>query len=267
MNKLLNPIVVIGLGELGSVFARGFLKSGLPVVPVTRQMTLSEVAQTVPEPTAVMVSVGENDLHPVLEQLQQMPASWQEHIILIQNELLPKDWQTHGFKQPTVISVWFEKKKGMDSKVVLPSPIWGPHARLVFDALATLDLPSYLVDEAEEMTYELVRKNLYILTTNIAGLALPPGSSVQQLKENHNELMQAVAAEVLKVQSALTDIEWEKQSLIEGMLEAFAGDPAHKCMGRSAPTRLARALKIAKAHQIAVPTLTKIAQEAGCPLP
>ncbi len=258
MSKLPNSIVVIGLGELGSVFARGFLKSGHPVVPVTRQTSMTEVVQEVANPTAVLVSVGENDLHPVLEQL---PEAWKDRVILIQNELLPKDWQMHQIETPTVISVWFEKKKGMDSKVVLPSPIWGPHARLVFDALATLDLPSYLVENIEEMTYELVRKNLYILTTNIAGLELPSGSTVQQLNAEHSELMEAVAEDVLKIQTALTGIEWEKESLIDGMLEAFEGDPEHKCMGRSAPARLARALNIAKEHQLSVPTLEKIAQK------
>ena len=260
MSALANPIVVVGLGELGSVFARGFLKSGYPVIPVTRQMSMASVAQEVAAPTAVLIAVGENDLHPVLEQL---PEVWKDRTILIQNELLPRDWQQHQIETPTVISVWFEKKKGMDSKVVLPSPIWGPRARLVFDALATLDLPSYLVDSLEEMTYELVRKNLYILTTNIAGLELPEGCTVQQLRDEHAELMEAVAEDVLKIQSALTGIQWEKESLIDGMLEAFDGDPEHKCMGRSAPARLARALKIAQAHHLSVPTLETIARDVS----
>jgi len=149
----------------------------------------------------------------------------------------------------------------MDSKVVLPSPIWSPHARLVFDALVTLDLPSYLVDSIEEMTYELVRKNLYILTTNIAGLELPEGATVERLANDYSDLMNAVAEDVLIIQSALTGIEWEKESLIDGMLEAFNGDPQHKCKGRSAPARLQRALNIAKEKSLEVPTLEKIAQK------
>ena len=258
MNTYPNPIIVIGLGELGSVFARGFLKSGYPVYPVTRQMSIETVAQAIPNPTAVLVAVGENDLHPVLEKL---PECWKNDVILIQNELLPKDWLMHQIETPTVISVWFEKKKGMDSKVVLPSPIWGPHARLVFDALATLDLPSYLVDSIEEMSYELVRKNLYILTTNIAGLELPEGATVEMLANDYPEWMNAVAEDILNIQTALTGIEWEKESLIDGMLEAFNGDPQHKCKGRSAPARLQRALNIAKEKGLEVPTLEQIAQK------
>ncbi len=30
------PVVIVGLGEMGSVFARGFLRAGYPVVPVVR---------------------------------------------------------------------------------------------------------------------------------------------------------------------------------------------------------------------------------------
>lgn len=30
------PVVVIGIGEMGGVFARGYLKNGHPVYPVTR---------------------------------------------------------------------------------------------------------------------------------------------------------------------------------------------------------------------------------------
>ena len=32
-----SPVVLIGIGEMGAVFARGFLRAGYPVYPVTRQ--------------------------------------------------------------------------------------------------------------------------------------------------------------------------------------------------------------------------------------
>ncbi|HID00288.1 MAG TPA: hypothetical protein EYP05_02965, partial [Piscirickettsiaceae bacterium] len=148
-----SPMVVIGIGELGSVFARGFLKTGHPVYPITRQMDMAAEAQQIPTPEAVLVATGEADLHPTLAQV---PAAWRDRLILLQNELLPRDWQQHELDNPTVISVWFEKKKGMDSKVVLPSPIWGPHAQTVKAALESLQLPAYIVDSLAEMEYELV---------------------------------------------------------------------------------------------------------------
>ncbi len=250
------PIIAIGIGELGSVFARGFLKTGHPVYPITRDMDMQQLQPTLPMPEAVLVSVGEADLHPTLAQL---PEVWKDKVILLQNELLPRDWMQHQLTQPTIISVWFEKKKGMDSKVVLPSPVWGPHAQLVMQALNSLDIPTYEVTDADEMTYELVHKNLYILTTNIAGLELPPGTTVAQLRDTHGSLMEAVAQDVLKIQAALVDTPLDQARLMTGMLEAFDGDPAHKCMGRSAPARLKRALEHARLFNLSVPTLEKIA--------
>lgn len=251
-----HPVVVIGIGELGSVFARGFLKTDHPVYPITRHMDMAQEQTQIPAPEAVLVAVGEADLHPTLEKL---PEAWRDKAILLQNELLPRDWKQHGLTHPTVISVWFEKKKGMDSKVVLPSPVWGPHARLVMEALGSLDIPTYEVADEAEMTYELVRKNLYILTTNIAGLELPPGTTVAQLRNEHGKLMDAVAKDVLKIQAALVGQPLDEPRLMAGMLEAFDGDPEHKCMGRSAPARLKRALAHAKTFGVSVPTLERIA--------
>ena len=250
MNK---TVVVVGLGELGSVFARGCLKLGYTVVPVTRHNSMAELVDKV-QPEAVFICVGENDLHNILSDV---PSAWKNRLVLIQNELLPRDWLAHAIDNPTVISVWFEKKKGIDSKVVIPSPIYGAHARLVFNALAQLDLPSYIVDNAAELEYELVRKNLYIVTTNIAGLEV--GGDVAELETKHKDLMNAVAKDVLDIQDWLTNKTHDRARLMQGLKEAFAGDPQHKCMGRSAPARLQRALGFASEAGIEAPTLHKIA--------
>lgn len=250
-----DTIIVIGLGELGSVFARGFLKLGYPVQGVTRDMDMSEMAREIPNPEAVLVSVGEADIQ---QTLQNIPEAWQNQVILLQNELLPRDWQAANIKEPTVISVWFEKKKGMDSKVVLPSPIYGKHAKLVFSALSQLDLPSYILDSETELTYELVRKNLYILTTNIAGLEV--GGNVETLLHDHSEVMNSVSHDVLDIQDYLTDTTNDRARLIEGLIEAIHGDLQHGCMGRSAPARLSRALDIADKAKLDVNKLREIAQ-------
>ncbi len=250
------PVIVIGLGELGSVFARGFLKLGYPVQGVTREMSAEKMAQNIPNPTAVLVAVGEAN---IAEVLNSMPQQWKNTVILLQNELLPRDWQAAKIDNPTVISVWFEKKKGMDSKVIIPSPVYGPHAKLVCEALNTLDLPSFTLSSEDELTYELVRKNLYILTTNIAGLKV--GGHVERLETEHFELMQAVANDVLDIQDWLTQQSNDRKRLMQGLIEAFHGDPQHGCMGRSAPIRLTRALKLAQQANLPVPTLKRIAQE------
>lgn len=249
-----DPVVIIGVGEMAGVFARGFLRLGHPVIPVTRDMDMQALADEVPAPVLVLVAVGENDLHPVLERL---PVAWQERAGLLQNELLPRDWHTHRLANPTVISVWFEKKKGQDYKVLIPSPVYGPQADLISRALNAIDIPTRVLDSADELAYELVRKNVYILTTNIAGLET--GGTVSKLWQNHEQLAREVANDVMDIQAWLTQVDdVDRERLINGMLEAFDGDPDHGCMGRSAPARLARAISHADEAGLDVPTLRRL---------
>lgn len=249
------PIVVIGIGELGAVFARGLLRLGHPVYPINRDMKMAAEAEALPAPLMVLVAVAEADLSATLSAL---PDPWRDRIALLQNELLPRDWEQAGVEKPTVISVWFEKKKGQDSKVLIPSPIFGPHAKLLSDALEGLGIATRVVATAEEMLFELVRKNLYILTTNIAGLVV--GGTVAELWHDQEALARKVALEVIDIQEQLTGKHFDNQALITAMLEAFNGDPQHGCMGRSAPARLRRALEEADSAGLAVPTLREIAK-------
>jgi ketopantoate reductase len=248
------PVVVIGIGEMGGVFARGLLRTGHPVYPVTRDIDLAETARKLPDPELVLLAVAENHLHATL---QQLPSTWNSRIALLQNELLPRDWEQHGLQQPTVISVWFEKKPGQDAKVLIPSPVYGPQADILQASLAALDIPARVLADASELLFELVLKNVYIVTTNCAGLVT--GGSVSELWSAHRELAEAVAREVIGIQEALTGRSFDADALITGMLAAFDGDPDHKCMGRSAPARLARALQQADAAGLAVPRLREIA--------
>jgi len=246
-------IVIIGIGEIGAVFARGFLRLGHPVYPATRSTDLNNLANTI-EPALVIVAVGEGDLQSTLSNL---PNSWRDRIVLLQNELLPSSWQQHTLTDPTVISIWFEKKKGQDSKVLIPSPAFGPHAKLLYDALAAVDIPVKQLNNADELLFELVVKNLYIITTNVAGLKV--GGNVGELQSKHEALMRAIANEVLAIQASLTQRSFDNEALIVAMRKAMDADPEHKCMGRSAPARLQRALTQAADAGLDVPTLKKIA--------
>ena len=246
-------VVVVGLGEMGSVFARGFLRSGYTVHPVTRDMEMQAVADDLPEPELVLIAVGEADLH---EQLMKVPETWKDRLVLLQNELLPRDWQRHNL-EPTVISVWFEKKKGMDSKVIIPSPVFGKHAQLVADALASIDIAATVLADEAALLHELVLKNVYILTTNISGLEV--GGNVGQLWDEHKLLAESVALDVIRLQEALTGQALDHQGLIDGMVNAFNGDREHMCMGRSAPVRLQRALMLAQQNDLSLKMLERIA--------
>jgi ketopantoate reductase len=247
------PVILIGAGEMGGVFARGLLRLGHPLYPVTRGMDMNEISQQVIDPELVLVAVGEGDLHPILDAI---PAVWRDKLALLQNELLPNDWQAHRLEQPTVISVWFEKKPGQDAKVIIPSPCFGPHATLIKEALGSMNIACQVMESSEALLFELVLKNIYILTTNIAGLAVD--GSVGDLWEKHQDLAREIANEVITLQERMTNKTLDREALIAGMVNAFEGDLEHRCMGRSAPARLERALEYAKQYGIAAPRLLAI---------
>lgn len=252
-------VVIIGLGQLGRVFAGGFLRVGYTVVPVNRNDNLDRVAGHVPNPALVLIAVAEPDLHPALAAL---PSAWRSRLGLIQNELLPRDWQAHRIADPTVASVWFEKKKGTDAKPLIPTPVQGPQSALICAALSAIDIPARSVETADELLYELVRKNVYILTTNIAGIQT--GGNVGELWSRHRMLATEVANEVMDIQDWLTGCKHDRARLLDGMIEAIEADPQHACRGRSAPDRLRRNLGFADEAGLAVPKLREIAASVFC---
>lgn len=248
------PIVVLGIGELGSVFARAFLKNNHPVYPITRATDVDELKTSI-DPELVLVCTAEGDLQSALSSI---PDEWKDRVAMMQNELLPRDWESHNFIDPTVISVWFEKKKGMDSKVLISSPTYGSKAKILTESLALIDIPAHVVADDDALLFELVLKNLYILTTNIAGIAIEAGANVDDLRNNHLELMREVSKDVLTLQGQLTGQDFNESQLEKGMIKAFEGDLEHGCMGRSAPARLNRALELADEFDVKVSTLQKI---------
>lgn len=244
---------------MGGVFAKALLKAGHTVIPVIRSTSIEDLAGSEPEPSLVLVTVGEDDLDGVLSSL---PASWRNRVALIQNELLPRDWERHGITDPTVAVVWFEKKPGIDTNILIPSPVAGPSATLLVDALNGSGIAAIEMSTTD-IVDELVGKNLYILVANIAGLET--GGTVSQLWGEHEGLARAVGDEVLLIQEHLIGRPIDTAAAYARMVDAIEGDPGHGTTGRSAPRRLARALEHAETADIDAPVLTRIARSNGIP--
>jgi hypothetical protein len=249
------PIVIVGIGELGGVFAGAFLRNGLPVYPVTRSMDISEQASRIHQPELVLVAVAERDFKAVMAAI---PDQWRNRIGLLQNELLPRDWKAFGITRPTIISVWFEKKKGRECKVLIPSPVYGPNAGLIAESLEAIEIPSKILCSEKELLYELVLKNVFVLTINIAGMMLPEGTTTETLWTQHNELTRAIAEEVIDIQEWLTEAALPRKKLIDALAEGFYGDPQHVCKGRAARGRLTRVLDIANGAGLQIPRIREL---------
>ena len=246
-------IAIIGIGEMGGVFARGFLRCGYPLYPITRPMRIAAAASQIPDPVLVLVAVAENDLADVLAAI---PEGWRNRLGLLQNELLPDDWEKYHISSPTVISVWFEKKKGQAVKVLMPSPVYGPRADVIKKSLDSLGIPSRRLASEEALLMQLVLKNLFILTLNIAGLKT--GGTVTHLWNENNELARSVAHEIIELQEWMVKSALPHERLVADLEKAIQADPNHKCVGRSARERLERAVKIANKAGLAVPAIRKI---------
>ncbi len=251
-----DPVVIIGLGQMGGTFAHGFLRCGRCVHPVTRAMNEADVARQINSPALVLVAVTERDLDGVL---RSMPDTWRDRVALLSNEILPQDWERHDL-DPTIAIVWFEKKRDTGIHVVLPTLVAKTRSHVLVEALTALEIPVAEIDESR-LLFELVRKNLYILTSNIAGLEV--GGTVGELWTAHRDLTRAVALEVLALQAWRAGTILPQDELLEAMVEAFDGDPSHRATGRSAPERLRRALDQAKQAKLPTPTLERIAADVG----
>lgn len=256
--NLPDPVVVLGLGELGGVFSRGLLRRGHPVVPILRNTSLDDVHARYPEPLLVLVAVGEDDLPPALESL---PDSWRTRVGLVQNELLPGAWEASSVVDPTVAVVWFEKKPGREVHDVLPTVIAGPHQDTLASALRDLQIPHRAVAPSE-LLHELVAKNLYILVLNLAGL--DARGTAGDLLTVHRKLFDTLTGEVIELQRALVGpVEARKLDparLMDSLETAIASDPGHGMAGRSAPRRLERNLVLARQLGLVLPTFERLGQ-------
>ena len=252
-----DSITLVGVGEMGAVFAHALLRTGHPVLPVLRSTPMAAAAERNPDPALALVTVAEDDLHPVLETL---PAQWRGDVGLIQNELLPRDWVRHGIEDPTVAVVWFEKKPGRATRVLVPTPVAGPWAAELVESLTAIDIAAEHIAD-DQLINALVAKNLYILTANIGGLRTQ--GTVTDLWNGHREFASAIASEVLDIQDWLVGESVDRDLAVQGMVAAIDGDPEHGTTGRSAPRRLERAIGHARTAGIETPMLIEIGREAG----
>lgn len=259
-------VVVIGMGQLGQLFAGAFSRLGWRVLPVGRGEIFTEQGRDAVQ--LVLVTVGEDSLRDVLGMV---PDRYLGQVVLFQNELRPDAWEfRYGEAAPSVCVVWFERKRFMAPQAVLPSVLYGSQSHHIATALEHLDLPHRSVAERTELAHQLALKNLYILGLNFSGLdgaqraldLLAPPPAWERLRA---ELIALEKASLVQGQSRQggPPVALDAARLRSNLNEALSADPDHACAGRSASKRLARTLSHAKRLGLDLPECRRIAQNHG----
>jgi hypothetical protein len=245
--------IVVGVGELGGVFARGLLRIGHTVIPARRGDDLVRVFEEHADAEVVIVSVPEDALGGVLDVL---PPSLVSRAVLVQNDLRPRTWTERGVSDPSVAVVWFEKKPGREAKAIVPTVLFGDAATTCAEALSSLTLPTEVATDEAARDEALAIKNVYIVTTNLLGIGR--GGTTGELLANDELDWRDAAREVLAVEELLFESAFDEARVLEGVRAAMAADSSHVCAGRTARARAEKFFARARELSIATTTLDRL---------
>ena len=81
-------MVVVGIGERGSVFERGFVRPGHPLYPLARDTQTGERAKQLAEPALVVIAVAEKGCHQGLKYLPQSDRDYGELVVVCAGSFL-----------------------------------------------------------------------------------------------------------------------------------------------------------------------------------
>ncbi len=263
----MRDLIVVGIGELGSLYANAALKRGLRVTPVTRAQHPAAALADAPTDAPVLVAVAEADLEAALESL---PAERRASLILLQNELFPSQWSRFTPSTPTVMIPWLLKKKGEPLLVARSTPVFGRHAELVVELHDALGFRAETLPDEAALRQAIVDKYAFILTVNALGLLQDLSLGAWSNKDPAQ--VDALAREAARLGAKLVSVradgdapEQERVARIDvdaSIAQVQLGMRAMSAMrarGRTAKGRLERALGNAARFGLATPALARAA--------
>ncbi|MEW5848194.1 MAG: hypothetical protein AB2A00_05240 [Myxococcota bacterium] len=245
-----SDLVVVGLGQLGQLYAGGALKLGIRVTPVVRTTPRPLALSALPGHTPILVAVGEDALGGVLEEI---PAARRDHVVLLQNELFPSVWRAHGVRSPTVLIPWLSRKKGRPLEVARPTLAYGPHAGLFAAVHGALDLPCEVTTETARMEDGLVAKYTFIITINALGVQEDLTLGAWLRKDPAR--VDVLAAEAHALGQAQLGRPVPRDDVLRQAREAMAALPDYPARGRTARARIERAVAVAQQRGVHVTEL------------
>lgn len=288
-----NFIVIVGMGQLGSLFAQGFLKLGYLVMPVLRSMPFPVFEGSfVPQCIVVCVDIGDlvlfncvedltqqvlsncvEDLTQQVPRLTDIPTMYLDRVVFVQNELLPIHIQSF-VTNLNVIVVWLEKKGYLPPRLRSFSPELfytenNDLAQLLQHTMDVLGIPCRRVKTKQNMVHCMMMKNIYNLVMNVAGLALGQyncddadaagaDSTFRDLLADE-PLLSSLVQEALVVQTTQEPHPVDQHRIVEHVLRYIHQTPKEqRCQGRYATQRLQRTIERMKDHLHLIPSMLRI---------
>lgn len=246
---------VIGIGQLGQLYAGGALRLGLRVTPLLRGQDRPAFYDALPPGTPLLLSLPEDAL---AGEVAQVPAARKDDVVLVQNELFPTQWRALGLANPTVLTVWLSKKKSRPVEVARATLAHGPFARLFVQIHEALGLPARVATDESELLQDIVAKYVFILTINALGLV--ENLTLGEWLKRDPEGVRALIAEAARLGSWHAGQEVPPERLTPAVLAAMEALHGYPARGRSAGERLARAQRDLAEATIAAPRLLEIAR-------
>lgn len=243
-------LVVYGLGELGQLYGGAALRAGYRVTPITRHDDPHAVLATLAPDVPIVVAVAEGALEGALDVLGKARG---DAAILLQNELFPSAWRRHDVR-PTVLVPWLLKKRSSPLLVARPSPVFGAHAELVATLHRALDLPYVVLPHEHALYQALVEKYAFILTVNALGL-LRDRTLGMWLQEDPQRVG-ALAREAAQLGAVLCESEVDLPLCERAVVEGMRALHSMAARGRSAESRVLRALEHGRRIGMALPELS-----------
>jgi len=179
--------LVIGVGQLGALFAEGLERAGWDVTCAGR-----EWSGAIPATGPIWVCVGEESLRSVVAKI---PKAERARVIVCQNEVFPSTLAELGLEAATVLIVWFNRKAGATPKLGPTDIVVGPQSPAVQAAYEALGIPLRGLDEGESLAGALAVKYAFILGINTLGVLNTEGSNLTVGEWISGSAHEAVAAE------------------------------------------------------------------------
>lgn len=246
-------LVLVGVGQLGTLFGEGALAAGRRVTPLRRDSDVERSLDDVPLGAPVLVTTGEADLPGAIASLPK--ERWPD-VILVQNELFPSTWRALGLEEPTVSVVWISKKPGRPVEIGGPTEVYGKHAAVMARIHEALSLPYTLLSTSEQLGTALVAKFAFILAINALGLERD--ITVGEWLESDQARVLAIVDDARRLAEGKLGHPVDARRVQRKVLDGMTLLSSYPAKGRTAAARLERARQDAATMSLELPALLSI---------